>query len=66
VAWYSDTAKRRVTVYRLYNPAETNKAASHHHTTDANERKRLIAGGKWRAEGVSWYAVAKKAVVPDS
>ena len=55
LGWANPANADGVPVYRLYNPnAQT---ATHHYTTDANERDYLASIG-WIPEGVAWYAVS--------
>lgn len=60
VGWYSDEAKGTV-LYRLFNPnvqptAPCNNSGSHHYTTDASERDRLVSVG-WIYEGNCWHGL---------
>ena len=60
IGWYSDDAKG-VALHRLFNPnvdpqAPRNNSGSHHYTTDASERERLVRVG-WKYEGYAWYGM---------
>ncbi|MBR6458799.1 MAG: leucine-rich repeat domain-containing protein [Actinomycetaceae bacterium] len=52
--FYSD-AKKRVPVYRCYNPGL--RVGQHHYTADKREYDALVKKHGWKKESIGWYAI---------
>lgn len=54
ICWYSDDQKRRVAVYRQFNPLAG--AGAHNFTSSSEEDRYLTKYAGWASEGIAWYA----------